>query len=204
VSKTCPDCGETFENLGLHTTLSGCEYPDLSDEQINIIIGTLMGDAHIRPDGMYELCVKQKSYIEFVEDKLPDWFTTKSGTHPVYEDLYDSKNMWRLRTVSTDETKQIRDVWYSDGGGKRFPLSDISLNSTILAHWYATDGGVDSRGRPCFYSSNESTEELRDWLKSEGYDCCCDKNSIRMNKDGERKLFKQTSPISGYGYKWKN
>jgi len=202
VSKTCPDCDDVFENLGTHITLSSCEYPELSDEHIDILVGTIMGDAHIRPDGMYEICVTEKDYVEELHSKLPDWFTTKSGVHPVYTDGYD-KNMWRIRSVSTNETSKIRDEWYQDGE-KKFPLQKINLNGTVLTHWYANDGGTDGRGRACLYSSNESTDEIRDWLKDKGYDCCCDDRSIRMNRDGERKLFKVTTPISGYEYKWQN
>lgn len=201
MSKTCPDCNELFENLGTHISLSGCTYPELSDEQVDILIGTLMGDAHIRPDGMYEICVTEKPYIEELSNSLPDWFITKSGVHPVYVESYESDNMWRIRSVSTDETKRLRSEWYNDGD-KKFPFKDIEPNSEILTHWYANDGGTDSRGRACFYSSNESTEQVRDWLKENGYDCCCDDRSIRMNKDGERKLFNHTNPISGYEYKW--
>lgn len=201
MSKTCPDCGDGFENLGTHITLSNCEYPDLTSYQLDILIGTTMGDAHIRPDGMWEICVKKKEYLLDILKELPEWFTTKSGVHPVYTEKYESENMWRLRSVSTDETMKLRESWYPDGE-KVFPIDNIELNGTVLSHWYATDGGIDGRDRACFYSSNESTKGLRDWLKSEGFDCCCDDRSIRMNNDGEEKLFKVAQPKSGYEYKW--
>jgi hypothetical protein len=201
MSKTCPDCGKDgLKNLGMHISQSKCQYPNLSENQKEVLSGILMGDGHVRESGIFEVAVKEKEYLDNVVNIFPDWLITKSGVHSFYNESADGEIMWRFRTVSCEETENMRDNWY-ENGNKNYPIENIELSATVLKHWYATDGGLDGYNRPCLYSSNEDTEVLRDWIANHGYDVCNDKYSVRFNESGAEKLLSDIGKIPGYEYK---
>lgn len=202
MTKKCPDCGKSsLTNVGMHIAQTNCEYPKLSTEHKNILKGVLMGDGHIRNDGMFEVAVTEKQYLNYLENLLPEWFITDSGVSMVISETSDDGHIWRLRSVCCDEMKEMRKNWYS-GPEKVFPLNELELNERILTHWYVCDGGLDGRGRPSIYSSNESTSELAEWFSNSGYDVCFDNRSVRFNKDGAERLMSEIEPVPGYEYKF--
>lgn len=202
MAKTCPDCGkEGLTNLGMHIAQVECEYPKLSKRHTDILSGILMGDGHIRSDGIFEVSVTEKKYVEHLEQEFPDWFITDSGVSMVLSETSEDGHMWRLRFVSCDETEKMREDWYNDSK-KIFPLNNLEPNEMILTHWYVTDGGLDGYNRPSIYSSNEDTGRLAEWLSDVGYDVCFDNRSVRFNKDGAEKLMREIKPVPGYEYKF--
>ena len=202
MSKTCPDCSRGgFTNLGMHISQSNCIYPDLSEYHVDILIGALMGDGHVRDTGLFEIGVINRDYLEWLVKELPNWLITSSGIQLNFDDRESSQDYFKIRTVSCDETKHMRNLWYNSGE-KKFPLEEINLSKTIMRHWYVTDGGLDERNRVTFYSTNERTTELRDWLIENGYDCCSDSYSVRLNKDQSNDFLNNIDTLPGYEYKF--
>ncbi|AGM11463.1 homing endonuclease with LAGLIDADG motif [Halogranum tailed virus 1] len=202
--KTCPDCGKDgLRNLGMHIAQTECEYPELSDEVIEIVTGILMGDGHIEKSGLFGVAVNEKKYLQYVEEQFPDWLVTKSGVHPVSSETSVGGLQYRLRTVAHPSFKEMRDLWYPKGK-KKFPLNEIEPTGTILKHWYATDGHLEKpSNRPQIASYNENSEELRDWLNSYGFDTCQDYRGVCFNKRSQSDFYDSVdSPVPGYEYKW--
>lgn len=162
-----------------------------------------MGDASIRPSGLYELSVKEKEYTEYVADQFPGWLITSSGVHAVSSDTTKGGLMWRVRTVSHPKLKELRKQWYPNGV-KKFPLDSLEPDGLLLKHWYATDGHLEQpSNRPQIASYNEDTEELRDWLNESGFDTCRDHGGVCFNKRSQSDFYDAVGePTPGYEYKW--
>jgi len=139
----------------------------LTQRQREILIGTLLGDAHLEKNGKYtRLRVdhydKHKEYIFWLaEEFLP--FSCKPR-HIVQADKRSGKNYsrWHFSTKSLPIFDEFRELFY-ENRRKRIPLSlSQSLTPLSLAVWYMDDGfrRKDSKGF-YFCTSSYTSEEQK-------------------------------------------
>lgn len=130
-------------NLGIPSKKEK-ELPPLTNDQIILIIGSLLGDGGI--DGLpryYEShSLKQEQYLRY-KMKVMEPFTSKS--YPC-----DGGTGIRFFTESSDQFYEFREAFYKEGvDGKLIPLEFISKywDERILAYWFIDDGYYDDKNR---------------------------------------------------------
>jgi len=119
-------------------------YPDATDEQLQILIGSMLGDGGIK-NGRYREyhSSKQKEYLKFKRDKLRPF---SIGIHP------DGPG-WSFRTATLPLFKSLESLFYKEGvRGKYIPVDYIKSNwhESILAYWFLDDGTYDDINNELF------------------------------------------------------
>ena len=153
-SVPCPGCGDQYQMLGQHWNFSPDHRPDFTDEQLEMLTGSMMGDGSIyfgHQNPLFKLQTISREYIEEFDSKFGVLTTgvnleataeyiaeqnRLSGFSPTakeenYHDLY------RVNTRTHPQLEQFAE-WYDDGD-KVWPDS-IDLTPIVLKHYYAQDG----------------------------------------------------------------
>jgi hypothetical protein len=224
----CPDCGETFERLGQHWTMSSdCDHPSISDETMDVIVGTLLGDGTIHdPDSaknvQFQVTNINLRFLEWLDGTLGPLSNgvtlhrsssrlrrQNENTAPARfrDGDYDIRDQYVLRTVRHPRFQVFRE-WYADQ--KRFP-GDLELTPNKLKLWYVCDGSLlwGTRGhRRAQAWITAHNEKDRPSLLSELFEeTPCDPtiNDGRVmftSDDTERLLSFIGEPIPGFEYKF--
>jgi hypothetical protein len=227
--KICHDCQHKYDRISAHWSGSDhCEYPKLTDEQHDIIVGLMMGDGcaaynekHKNPNIRVN-CIKPE-YLHYLSDKFGvlgnDVFLGKTGDEKAAENRErgfrpdangdDYSDQYGFTTMSTPEMWEYRH-WY-DSGEKVWPES-IELNPLTLTHWFCGDGN-NQFDYPSVRLSMNNERDNRD--KVESYfervglptpdrwginDVSC---NAAWNKESSEELFEyMEGPVAGYEYKW--
>lgn len=133
----------------------------LNNQQINMLIGTLLGDGNLQTytggiTWRYRVlhATKSKEYVHLKYSLLKDYCNTAPKDVIVYDKRYN-KNYKRtyFNTINNDVFKVLADVFY-----KKEPLSkkwikiipkDIEnfFNFEMLAYFYMDDGSVKDKNR---------------------------------------------------------
>lgn len=147
-----------------------------------LLVGTLMGDAHIRRVGLdrafisFEQSSKKSEYINYLLNQLKE-----SGINLQNEDLKEylrtysryanttNKSLY-FRTESSEQLKEIADLFLDDSGRKVIP-SNIGdhLSHRSLAFWIMDDGQRVKKGGVTLCTdsySHSEIENLREALES--------------------------------------
>ena len=121
-------------------------YPSLSKRQLEVIEGTLLGDAHleIHKNGRhasyrFEQTIRNREYVDHIHDFLKP-FSNEVKDHIVDKTKW-SKGMYELscfKTCCHPEFTQIHSRWYKNKT-KIIP-QDIQLNWNKISYWFADDG----------------------------------------------------------------
>lgn len=150
----CPQCGEKYNKIGQHWSIGQCTHPPLSQHQIEITTGLLMGD------GSLERCDKHASlrakmitpeYLDYLDGKFGVFSVGKSLCTTAEESAFncresgfspnaspqDYSDLYRWRTRNHAGLDQFRS-WYNTG--KKVWPDDIALTPTVLKHWFCGDG----------------------------------------------------------------
>jgi len=157
----CPECGDKYKRIGMHWNGSPSHRPKLTQKQIEITTGVLMGDGWINKNGKNKrLMVEMISpnYLEYLDNVFGCLSTgvsleqtaaesvkmnKKNGFRPnAKEENYSDIFIWRTR--SHPKFNQFRE-WYESG--KKVWPEDIELTPTVLKHWYVGDGCYEKDGR---------------------------------------------------------
>jgi len=186
----CTQCGNTYEQVGIHWSQSSCSYPNFSKHQREIITGLVMGDGYVDNSGNNPyLNVKMISpnYLKYIDSQFKIFgngvrlsITAEesakqnrdNGFSPnAKAENYSDKYRWQ--SMRHPELKEFRE-WYSTGN-KIWP-ANIELTPTVLKHWYCGDGCWDNTGgnnRITIAISNESenTEKINSIFKNVGLPC---------------------------------
>jgi len=136
-----------------------------NSEQIEFLVGTLLGDATITGNGGIQIvhCEAQKAYIEEKQilfgGKLRE-FQNKSFNNKVFPAIM-------LNSRSNQQTKKIRKMMYVDG--KKTIKNILHLiTAKSLAYWYMDDGDLGSiklkEGYSCFARLNTQGFSYEDHL----------------------------------------
>lgn len=155
-SEKCPECGNTYKQIGHHWSQSSCNPPKLTEEQKDIIRGLLMGDGYLQNhDKERKCCVRvemiTEEYLEWVDDKFgilgrgvrldktaeENARKGRETGHRPDADSEDYSDVYGWESRSLDELEIFAD-WYT-AEGKTFP-EKIDLTPTVLKHWYCGDG----------------------------------------------------------------
>jgi hypothetical protein len=216
--------------MGNHWRQStGCGYPELSDEQLDVIEGVLLSDGWLARQWKHS-CVEiestKKSYLEHRDRSVfPDMGGTismKKDSDEVYEDamardtLVDNitrsgcSDIYSWRTIRHPKLNQYNH-WY-DGGEKTWP-EDIELNPLTFKHLYVGDGSYHQKDN---YMKITTVNEMGNKDKVEHifsrsgieignvrYDEHTEKVDIFLSKSESERMFSvMGNPVPGFEYKW--
>jgi len=157
MTDTCHECGNEYQKLALHWSLSDCSHKKFSDHQHEILTGLVLGDASVKVNSerqnprVYAVMIT-KEYLEYLSieafphlssevrlEKTAEESVEQSKRNGVNENakIENYHDVYRWYTMSNPELNTYRD-WYKTGS-KVFP-SDIELTPTTLKHYYVGDG----------------------------------------------------------------
>lgn len=171
-------------NSEIHKT-----YPQLTELQQSIIVGSLLGDGCVRKSKHLNTRFdkkqgkKQKEYVVWHYEQL------KPYSRPIREILSNDQMLWNNETKSIEHYKttkrltgyglttcshpiftEFRNKWYPNGT-KTIP-HDLELNSLIVAIWFCDDGYNNFSNREAVIATQSftmtETEHLCDLLS--GFD----------------------------------
>jgi len=143
---------------------------DLNDREMSVLIGTILGDAHVeqypkdaRIGIMHSL--KQKEFVEWKYQELRRFVKMKPMQSEYFDPRYGKKYFWRrFQTRRFPEFKELADIFY-EGKTKIIPrtISQILTHPLSLAVWYMDDGGRrnDCHGMFLNTLSYSKTEQVR-------------------------------------------
>jgi hypothetical protein len=136
----------------------------------DILIGTLLGDAHIRRAGLtkayvtFEQSLSKKDYLNFIHSHI------KSGgialnDPKIYERIdtrYNKINQsLYLRTKALEELSHIADMFLNEDNKKVVPSNIVKhLNYRSLAYWIMDDGQQVKRGGVTLCTDSYSSDEV--------------------------------------------
>jgi hypothetical protein len=168
----CPVCGKEYKNLATHWHHSPSHRPDLTQKQIEITTGLLMGDGcadKCSRNSRVKCAMISPNYLEYINDIFGCLATGVSlretaaesaknnrdtGFRPdAKEENYSDVYKWQTRTHP--KFNEFRE-WYSSGE-KVWP-KDIELTPTVLKHWYVGDG---------YYSNKQGNDRIEIAMSNE-------------------------------------
>lgn len=218
MSVECPTCGSKYKNIACHWTKS-CEPPELSNRQIDIIRGLLLGDASFHGSGRYiSIEMVSKEFLEWIKGKL-DILATKVRLHRTAEenatttkeyggsgDSRKYSDTYVLQTRSLDWIESEKQRWYKNGN-KHIP-ENIDMGPVMAKMWYVSDGTIDkSSGKPkvkirASFERN-SENKIQKVFSDSGFDVNTSSNTIYFNvNEGPRFLNWIGEAPPGFEYKW--
>ena len=183
----CPNCGEEYARLGTHWAFNSSHRPELTQKQLEITTGLLMGDGWIDPNGknFYLLTsMISPNYLEYLDNIFGCLGTgvrlektaaesakrnRDSGFRPnAKEENYS--DLYTFQTRSHPKFNEFRD-WYATGE-KVWP-ENIELTPTVLKHWYVGDGHYDDKNTNNYisigmYNEIENTEKVSQYFTNVG------------------------------------
>lgn len=121
---------------------------NLSQRENDILIGMILGDAHVRAlkhESRVEVThsEKQKDYLFWKYSNLKRWVISKPHLCKIYDKRYNKVyTQWRFRTKSHKAFSYLRNLFYSKGK-KIVPkeIADFLKSPLSLAVWFIDDGG---------------------------------------------------------------
>ena len=154
----CPECGEEDQKLGLHWYYSPSHRPELTQKQLEITTGLLMGDGSISKQSKncyLQLQMISPKYLEYLDNIFACLGTGVSLVETAYESAKNDRDgkfspnikeenysdVYGWGTRSHPKFNEFRE-WY-ETGEKIWP-EDIELTPTVLKHWYVGDGHYDN------------------------------------------------------------
>jgi len=217
----CPSCNEE-KRLGIHWVQSSCDYPEYTEEELDMVRGLLMGDGYIRDkpksrNPYLVVAMINQDFLKWLNGKfgvLTQGVSVKSTSQQVsdraekqqfgnggsgtYNDIY------QLRFRSHPALNEFTG-WYGKDG-KEFP-QDLELTSDLMRMWYVCDGGLKHGNYPrvMFYSKNE-LERIDHWVQKVedlGFECHAHKEGFYIpHSDTRRFLEWMGESPQGFQYKW--
>jgi len=157
----CPECSSGYQKLGCHWRYSPSHRPNLTQKQLEITTGLLMGDGTINKTSKncyLESQMISKNYLEYLDNifgvlgcsvkhSLTASESAKNNRNSGFRPNAKKENysdVYRWSTRCHPKFNEFRE-WYSSGE-KVWP-ENIELTPTVLKHWYVGDG----------YYSNKNT-----------------------------------------------
>lgn len=187
---------------------NNCDTPNLSQKQLEICEGLLMGDGSIvRQNGTnygLTLSVTQRPFVEWIEQEL-EGLTTEPQKIERDEDNWNT--VYRIYIMGIAQVSELGE-WYSTGK-KKFP-SNLKLTPTKVRMWYACDGHLQWTKKysyPMFGVKNESdsVNKLIESFENVGIECNSQYGGERLYIPSSSKsdFFDFIgSSVPGYEYKW--
>lgn len=185
----CPNCERgPFEHIGQHWNKGDrCSEPQLTEEQEEVIAGTLMGDgcvSHTDKNPALSCLMINQRFLEHLDEMLGVFSTgvrlartaeesaeenRERGFRP-NADAEDYSDQYQLDTRNLEQLHKYED-WYSSGE-KVWP-EDLELTPTVLKYWYVGDGSYqvgENQVRGNIVLSLNNEREHKDKIESYFHD----------------------------------
>lgn len=201
LSGVCYNCGAERTYLSSHWNGKSCDYPRLTKNQYNTVIGCLMGDGHVDNNRLHVT----NTNLEYLRSLIGDlgFLFGKIIDNPTPK---GSKDAYALITRTHPMIGNLRG-WY-ESGEKVYPKR-LKLTPTIAKHWYCGDGslGRTKDSYRCIFTATQQSgmiETIVKWFRSEGFRCTySDMGRIYISvKDTPQFLNWMGKPPAGMEYKW--
>ena len=145
---------------------------NLTIEERDILIGTILGDAHLRKMKQQSRveCVhsaKQKEYLLWKYGKLKRWCNTEPHLVKIQDSRYQREYLqWRFSTLSKDVFNDLWKIFYR-GKKKIIPknISNIIKSPLSLAVWFMDDGGRRNDSYGLFLNTLSFTKLEHEYLQ---------------------------------------
>jgi len=227
----CPECNNEYKQLGQHWVYSDSHRPQLTQKQLEITKGLVMGDGYIHNrDSRLIVRMVSPNYLEYLDkifgclgcgvslvktaaDSAKE--NRNSGFSPsAREENYSDVYSWGTRKhPKFNEFRQ----WYSTGE-KIWP-EDIKLTPTVLKHWYVGDGSYFSHGsnkniKISMANEIKNTEKVSNYFSYMGLPEPSNYSKNKRKSGGKRCVAQWTiedsyklwdymgEPLPDFEYKW--
>jgi len=230
MEKVCNQCGNEYQKIGSHWSLSSdCSHPSFTNHQREIIIGLLMGDGSVnrasKGNPMLECSMISKNYLQYIDDQFGEMGcgislhvtasqkaqeNRKSGFGP-NADSADYQDKYRWQSIRHPEIEEFAD-WYASG--KKVWPGTIELTPTVLKHWYCCDGHWDNYGSHnrieiAMLNETDNTDKVDQLFENAGlpspsnYDISEKHCNAEFTVDQSNELWQYMGePLPDFEYKW--
>lgn len=222
----CPTCREKFKSVGHHWSHYPDHRPKISDNQMEIATGLLMGDGSISAgDHLPALRANMtnQEYLSWLDSQFPyigrgvvlQASAEKQAEYAEqsFGENFDTCDIYRWRTSSHQAFTPLL-AWY-ESGNKVWP-DDIELTPTVLKHWYCGDGCLKSQNQVTIAMSNELGNEgkVEEYFTSVGLPKPTWESHKSSNRntwvliarwsvsESKELLDYMGKPLPGFEYKW--
>lgn len=180
----------------------------LTDEQREVLIGTLLGDGHLETKNQgqtyrlkIEHTIRQRAYVEWFYDLFQDWVRTAPivrSREVMFRGKKKSYERIGFATLSTGSLRFYAQQFYQDGKKIVPKLIHRWLTPRALAVWYMDDGSIKSNHHKSIFLNTHSFSEsdlkrLQSALEKQ-YGV---KSTIRIQKDG-RQLYLLSETVENF------
>ncbi|MBU8921757.1 MAG: hypothetical protein KOO63_08055 [Bacteroidales bacterium] len=110
--------------------------PAPNEQQYQVLVGTLLGDASIRSGFCFKHSAKQKEWFDL---KVAS-FKGLRGVVQSFPERNTSKAGFSFRTLQYPFVRKLRNEWYPNG--KKVIPEFLDLTPMVLATWYMDDGSL--------------------------------------------------------------
>jgi len=159
IYKYCRNYGITFDYSINHDLRS----TDFSQRQKDICLGSLLGDAYLRPSGnnaalSFTHGQKQLDYLRWKYDEFSNFVTAKEF-YSCQNEFRGNRPTFSFSTVSHPFLGWARKLCYPEGRKKVSSLWLSQLSALSLAVWYMDDGSINKRYRTIVLCTNSFSVE---------------------------------------------
>ena len=149
MTEACPDCGDSFEKVGLHWSRGSCNYPTPDGGVDDILTGLYMGDgslaAHDSKNPYMRWNNTNKRFLEYVDSRLR-WLSTgvrlrKSAEESAQQRLDRDQEGWTVdpenfNPIYATRTRRLpyfrKFKRWTETSQKRYP-DDLDLTPTVAS-----------------------------------------------------------------------
>jgi hypothetical protein len=228
----CPQCGDEYKKLGNHWHYYPSHRPELTQKQIEITTGLLMGNGWIdknKEKSRLRCKMISPNYLEYLDNIFGVLSCGVSLKHTAAESAKNVRNsgfrpdaneenysdVYGWGTRSHPKFNEFRE-WYASGE-KVWP-EDIELTPTVLKHWYVGDGHYENAGTgDCIAitmsKEKEKTEKVSQYFTNVGLPEPLDYRKInneyagrcvaRWSVEDSHTLWEYMGePLPDFEYKW--
>lgn len=216
-SNKCPNCDKYFDRLSSHW--NRCGEPELTENQKELITGTVMSDGTVSEDGSVSIYSCNKEFLQWLDKEL-DFMSYGVLLNDTGEDRHkrniksgfdtdrnaNYKDVYRLKCPVHSFTERMRDI-YTDG---EKILHNIKLTPKIIKMWYCCDGGLKWSEDKYAYSEiraisqSEYDDEISDMFDGFNFNVNVSSGNIRLYSDSDKFLSVIGPSAKGMEYKWEN
>lgn len=142
----------------------------LTDEQKEILIGTLLGDGHLETKNngrtyrlKIEHTIRQQAYVEWFYDRFQDWVLTAPvirSREVVFRGKKKRYERIGFSTLSTGSLRFYAQQFYQDGKKVVPKLIHRWISPLALAVWYMDDGSIKSKQHKSVLLNTHSFNEF--------------------------------------------
>lgn len=210
----CQACGKDYKSLGNHWQWNESHVPELSDYQVDIITGLLMGDANIQTDKNSSLVVRMtnEEFLEDTRNKLSEvaynvrLYRDSDEQYELTKELPGTRtrdgtsDLYGFRTAPHPVFNKLSN-WYMEDG-KRFP-NTLELNLTIFKYWYVCDGWMNGSNLQ-ISCSQRYRNDMKQMFNNFGYDPTIGEQKITFSVSSSKEIIGSIDePVTGFERKFK-